>query len=124
MTFSHEQLLDVLRIGHASSMRGEGFSLRDAIARSGYRNIRKYFDRNDLIPLLKENPDLISQWLRYCEDKRTSGGYWVSEQTCEVGSMESPHSNIRCETIEVAIAEYVLREIDYWIAVADRRTID
>ena len=36
MRIEEKQLLQILRIGHDTSMRGQGLSLRDALARSGY----------------------------------------------------------------------------------------
>jgi len=122
MTLHKDQLLRVLRIGHDTSMRGEGISLRDALARCDYRRIRDQFGPTDLVPLLATDPGLIRQWLAYCEDKRTSGGFWVSEDNCEVGSLESPESNAQFDSIACAVAEFVVRELDYWSAVGDRRT--
>ena len=122
MTLSKESLLGVLRIAHASSMRGERISLCEALMRCDYRRVRQEFGPKDLVPLLEESHELIGQWLAYCEDKRTSGGYWVSKDTCEVGSLESPLSTVKCNSAVEAVAQFVVSELDYWLAVGDRRT--
>ena len=119
MKLRPELILDILNIGHATSMRGEGISLREALARCNYRHVREHLDRKDLIPLLHANPDLIQQWLAYCEDKRTSGGCWVSEETCEVGSLESTEPSLKCDSVADAVAEFVIRELDSWSAAGD-----
>lgn len=115
MTIHEEDLLRVLRIGHDTSMRGEGISLRDALARCDYRSIRHEFGARDLVPLLEARPELTRHWLGYCEDKRSTGGFWVSEDSCEVGSLESPESSVRYNSITEAVAEFVVRELDYWL---------
>lgn len=115
-----QQLLGILRIGHDVSMRGEGLSLRDALARAKYDRVRKHFGPSDLVPLLRANLDFIRQWVMYCEDKRTNGGFWVSEKSFEVGSLALPGSTIRHDSIEEAVAEFVVRELDYWSAVGKR----
>jgi len=114
MPIESDQLTAILRIGHDTSMRGQGLSLRDALARSEYSRLRCEFDASDLVPLLRGNPELMTQWLSYCKDKRTSGGFWVSETTCEVGSLETPECDLRCESLEEAVAQFVVRELDYW----------
>ena len=115
MRIDKDQLLRILCIGHDTSMRGEGLSLRDALARSGYDRLRQGFGPADLVPLLQGNPDLITQWLLYCEDKRTSAGFWVSKDSLEVGSLELPESSVRYRSIEEAVAEFVVRELDFLV---------
>jgi hypothetical protein len=122
MSLSKDELLRVLRIGHDSSKRGEGISLHDALVRCDYRGIRDQLDTTDLVPLLAADPELIRQWLAYCEDKRTSGGFWVSDVDCEIGSLEEPEANARFDSIARAVAEFIVHELDYWLQVGDRRT--
>jgi hypothetical protein len=59
--------------------------------------------------------DFVEEWIRYSEDKRTSGGWYVTEQGI-VGRAGEPDKMV-FSTIEEAIAEYVVRELDYWAAV-------
>jgi hypothetical protein len=104
----------ILRIGHDTSMRGEGLSLRDALARSEYPKLRARFSPAVLVPLLQAHPDLVEQWLMYCEDKRTSCGFWVDETTLRVGSLEAPDSDSQHKSLEEAVARFVVQELDYW----------
>jgi hypothetical protein len=120
MAVDEARLVGILRIGHDTSMRGEGISLRDALMRSGYDQFRKEFRPSDLVPLLRASPDYMKQWIMYCEDKRTRGGFWVREDSFEVGSLDSPDATVRYDSLEVAIAEFVVRELDYWSQVSRR----
>jgi hypothetical protein len=122
MRINEAKLLLILRIGHDTSMRGEGLSLRDALARSQYSGLRAQFGPSEFVPLLRANPDLITQWLMYCEDKRTRGGFWVDKTTFDVGSLESPESTVRFGSLVEAVAEFVVRELDCWSEVGERRT--
>ncbi len=117
MKIDHSQLITILRIGHEMSLQGQGLSLRELLARSSYGQLRKSFGPSDLVPLLIANPVLVKQWLMYSEDKRTSKGYGVSESKFEVDSQESPDLTVRLNSIEEAIAEFVVRELDYWLEV-------
>ena len=117
-----DRLLSILRIGHDASIRGEGLALRDALARTEYSKLRTQFGPAELIHLLRLNRGLIQQWLMYSEDKRTSGGFWIDEKTFEVGSLGAPDSTVRYESIEAAVAQYVLCELDFWSEVGERRT--
>lgn len=45
----------------------------------------------------------------------------MSEDTCEVGSHESPESKSQFESIECAVAGFIVRELDHRQAVEDRR---
>ena len=122
MHIEDSDLLAILRIGHDTSIRGEGLSLRDALARCDYERMRKEFRASDLVPLLRRNPDLMTQWVMYCKDKRTNGGFGVSEDTFEVG--DSPESIESFASLEEAVAELVVRELDFWSEVGKRRSGD
>jgi hypothetical protein len=106
-----DQLLRILRIGHDASMRGEGISLIEALRRTGYQENRGQFGEPDLLRLIRANPDLVEQWLSYSEDKRTSGGWYILRNG-EVGRVDAPGSSLRFESIEEAVAGYVVRELD------------
>lgn len=111
------RLLSILRIGHDTSMRGAGLSLREALVRTHYATLRSTFDPRDLIPLIKRNPTLIDQWVAYSEDKRTSGGWYLTERG-EIGTLDDPDHQMRFDSMEEAVAEYVVRELDHWARVA------
>jgi hypothetical protein len=112
----HERLLAVLCIGHDTSMRGEGVSLRQALSRVDYLETRRQLVPQDLVPLLRARRELIDQWIMYSEDKRTSGGWYVTEAG-EVGQVDDPNSRMCFASVEEAVAEYVVRELDFWATV-------
>ena len=116
METTHESILAILRIGHDTSMRGAGLSLRRALSRADYVEARKHLDAQHLVPVIQAHEEFIEQWLMYSEDKRTTGGWYVRE-TGEVGRIDDPSSTQRFGSIENAVAEYVVRELDYWAAV-------
>jgi hypothetical protein len=111
----------ILSIGHDTSLRGAGLSLRDALARSGYGRVRETFEAKDLVPLMRAEPELVLQWLMYSQDKRTRGGWYLVEGS-EIGRVGVPESVERFPSMEEATAEYVVRELDFWAEVGRRRT--
>jgi hypothetical protein len=110
----NEDLKKVLSIGHETSMRGEGLSLREALSRFRYVDIRPNIRVNDIISVLTDEPDLISQWVTYSEDKRTDGGWYILLEKMEIGRVSDPSSTTTFDTIEEAVAYYVVHELDYW----------
>lgn len=113
MTTARPELLDVLLIGHETSMRGAGLSMREALRRARYSDRRVSFDAADLRPLLEADPDLSGVWFAYSEDKRTSGGWYIL-RSGEIGRIEDPESRRQFASPEDAVAEYVVRELDFW----------
>jgi len=107
------ELLDILQIGHETSMRGAGSSLRDALRRTRYRERRPSFEAANLRSLLRADPELLEAWFAYSEDKRTKGGWYVL-RSGEIGRVENPEKRRRFDSSEDAVAEYVVRELDYW----------
>lgn len=65
MTDYETKLLQILSIAHEASLRGAGISLRDALIRTGYRDLRPYFEPTDLMPIIKSQPKLVDQWIAY-----------------------------------------------------------
>jgi len=106
-------LLEILRIGHETSMRGEGLSLREALTRTHYEDWRSVFGADDLRPVLEARRELCEEWFVYSEDKRTSGG-WYLLRSGEIGRVGDPQSKMNFASPEEAVAEYVVRELDFW----------
>jgi hypothetical protein len=104
--------LQILRIGHDTSVRGAGISLREAIGRARYEELRPNFGPTDLLPLIRKNSSLANEWAAYSEDKRTSGGWYLTN--CEIGQATSDE-NLIFLSIEEAVANNVVRELDFWI---------
>jgi hypothetical protein len=115
MTLPDSALLEILSVGHITSIRSdEGYSLRDALSRVNYSALRSQLEPGVVLRALKQNPSLVDQWVRYCEDKRTSGGWYILPKQCEIGRLGVPESVLHFARLDEAVAEYVLRELDFW----------
>src|ERR1700675_2444980 len=108
----------ILDIGHSASMRGIGISLREALKVTGYAEYRSSFTAADLLPYVAAHPELIEQWLSYSEDKRTDGG-WYIRRDGKIGRVLKPGTERQYATIQDAVAEYVLLELDFWAHIGD-----
>ena len=109
----NEVLKKILSIGHDSSLRGEGVSLREALSRSRYADVRSGIRISDVISVLHDEPGFISQWITYSEDKRTDGGWYILAEKLEIGRVSDPSSIMTFDTIEETVAYYVVRELDF-----------
>jgi hypothetical protein len=114
-----KELHAILRIGHETSSRGTGLSLRDALSQARYREIRPMLDESLLVQPLRNDPTLIEEWLLYSEDKRTDGG-WYLLRDGTIGQVRRPGEETRFPSLEQAIAAYVLRELDFWANLAPK----
>ncbi|MGK2883290.1 MAG: hypothetical protein ACSLE8_00680 [Rhodococcus sp. (in: high G+C Gram-positive bacteria)] len=106
-----EEILKILQIGHDSSIRGLGLSLNQALKQARYRELRNTLSVSDLLPVIDKNPQLIEQWIMYSEDKRTDGGWYLSPKAA-IGTIAG--DRIKFRGMQEAVAEYVLRELDFW----------
>ena len=116
MTQRDKKLLNILKIAHVTSIRGEGISLLEALMRTHYRELRKNFYPNDLVSILEAHPEISKEWVLYSEDKRTSGGWYLLDKF-EIGQVGKPESTKYFNSIEKAVAEYVVRELDFWASI-------
>ncbi len=64
------------------------------------------------------HPALIEQWLSFSEDKRTTGGWYVARDG-KVGQVLQPKTERRFATIQDAVAEYVVLELDFWSQISE-----
>ena len=103
----------ILRIGHNTSMRGAGVSLRDALKTVGYTEHRPTFSSADLLPLIGRDPSLVEEWMAYSEDKRTDGGWYILRDGT-IGGIGKPATMRQLGSIHRAVAEYVILELDFW----------
>jgi hypothetical protein len=117
MDVDEQQLFGILRIARDTSFRGEGISMKEALKRSSFDELRNAFGPQDLVPMLSVNPELMQDWLRFCQDKRTRGGCCVFENSFEVGVLGSSEFTVRFDSLEAAVADFVVCELDYWSAV-------
>ena len=60
----------------------------------------------------------VEQWLAYSEDKRTDGG-WSVLRDSEIGRVDVEQTGLRFESMAEAVAEFVVRELDFWASVAE-----
>lgn len=102
---SNEQLTNIALIGRTS------LSLRDALEQTDYTNLRTSFNEQDLIPILKENPELLDDWKQYSEDKRTDGGFYLANNS--IGSLNSSKKSFKLNRTALT-ALYIIKELDFW----------
>lgn len=88
----------------------------DALSRAGYASRRPGLKARDLVPLIRADPSLVEQWCAYSEDKRTSGGWYLTREG-QIGTVEPPVQLLDFGSLEEAVAEYVVRELDFWAGV-------
>ena len=122
-------ITDVAPVAHiARDLRQPGApSMRDLVAASSYRAIRSALDLEALERVVSSEPRLVDDWLGYCADKRTKGGWaldgderhgWVVWQPFPDDGDERRRHHDRAAT---ACAHYILAELDYWVDVEERR---
>lgn len=91
-------------------------SLRNAVSATGYRELRPLLTRDAIAGFLSRHPGLVREWLRYSEDKRTSGGWYLLHPTSGwiVGRLAGPEEEreLRFGSGAEACAEFILRELD------------
>ncbi|MDX1401349.1 MAG: hypothetical protein R3245_05465 [Kiloniellales bacterium] len=111
MSARDQDLLKILRIAKETSFRGRGISLDAALRETNYRKLRPGFAPQDLLPLVLSNPEFVSEWIAYSEDKRTSGGWYLLKES-EIGQVGREDSREWFHSIEEAVSVYVVRELD------------
>lgn len=109
-----KQLLQILAIAHRTSRQGGGVSLHQALQDADYLALRQHFDVTDLRRVVSGHSELIDQWIRYSEDKRTTGGWYLSD--LRIGSFAET-TEIRFASVVDAVANYAIRELDFWCKV-------
>jgi hypothetical protein len=86
------------------------------VAASAYRELRPTLTRDHLATHLARHPKLVLEWLRFSEDKRTSGGWYLMRPATgwvvgRVGGSERERE-LRFGSGPDACAEFILRELD------------
>ena len=107
----------ILAIAKATSYAGEGISLSDALRRSDYAGTRPGLGVTDLLEMLGQHPEFVTDWVAYSQDKRTSGGWYLLATENAIGMLDDPHRTISLDTLEQAVSEYVLHELDFWYGI-------
>ena len=111
MPLNRKSLEKILRIAHDTSIRGKGISLSKALRKAKYSQLRKDLSSLDLLRIIEEKPSFIQDWISYSQDKRTSGGFYLSGKI--IGSLDKS-DEIFCDNEQIATAMYVIKELDFW----------
>jgi len=82
-----------------------------------YRTLRSDFDVNDIRRVLDSHYELIDQWVRYSQDKRTDGGWYLKASDSSIGSLAEP-AELRFGSVADTVANYAIRELDFWSGVS------
>jgi hypothetical protein len=112
MAMTFDRLERICRIPAALSRR----SLQALVIETGYRELRPTLSRAEVAAYLAKHPGLVLEWLRYSENKRTSGGWYLLHPSTGwlVGQLagQGEERELRFETGPEACAEFILRELD------------
>ena len=108
------RLMPFLRI---AQRLGPGASLRDALQRAGYAQSRPAITAQDVRALLAAHPPLVEAWLAYSQRKETADGWYVLPDA-EIGQLQRPSAQRHFATIEEAVAEFIIRELDHHAGLA------
>lgn len=97
----------------------EKYSIARQLHRISYRQTRPFITEALLEARLQVKPELLEPWMRYSQDKRTSGGWYLlkSGDSWTVGAVGTKSTPAVSETYESgarAGAVFVLRELDFW----------
>lgn len=141
MTVTDEQIATVASIAYWNSIRspdsGHPFanrSLRKLIDLSNYRGLRPHLSELVIQDWLGPRSQIQDQWIEWCADKRTSGGFYiVPASDRSLGSTASPDSQWIIGSLDSdecsgypeksqAVAAYILRELDFWASRPWRRS--
>jgi len=96
--------------------RGGTESARTLVRRSSIRP--EEMTVSAVTAVLNEDPQLIEEWQRWSDDKRTSSGWFLSHEngSHEVGHLPDGHRRAFADAVS-ACADFVLKEIqDIWNA--------
>jgi hypothetical protein len=120
MFVSPQQVAAVCRLAEDISAGGAGTPLRELLDATGYRLLRPGLTVGVLTEYLTDHPEVVTQWSRYSDDKRTSGGWYFLESgtSWSVGRL-GPHAartdDHHYASPPEACANFILQELDFWV---------
>ncbi|KAF0243798.1 MAG: hypothetical protein FD180_3053 [Planctomycetota bacterium] len=91
---------------------------------SGYREIDGLFAPRELAEYLRERPGVIDPWVKYSEDKRTSGG-WYLRPPYSIGRMcptSPPMHEVKHVDLAAACAAFIIAEVGEILLRASERS--
>jgi hypothetical protein len=106
------RLMPFLRIAQRLGAGASAGSLRDALQRSGYAQSRPSFGAEQVRGVLDAHPALLDAWLEYSESKDTADGWYVVRDA-EIGQLSKPASQRQFNSIQEAVAQFIIRELDH-----------
>ena len=88
---------------------------RRALKRAGYARFRSQLVPDWLVPVLRDNPQLIEGWVRYVEDKRGDFG-WILQQRADLRWVVCYRADClwpaTYEDGAIACAQFLVREFE------------
>jgi hypothetical protein len=114
MLLDETLLREILGVAHAVCGQGEGLSIREAMARTKYAELREQFSARDLVSLIRDAPKLAEDWFGFSCDKRCSGGWYLTDDYKCILRSTPQEESYSFVTVEEGIANYVVRELDFW----------
>ena len=127
------RIVHIAELHSARSDRpGSGLPLRDLVRQSEYRELRPHLTAARLEEYLRAHPDNVERWVHWSEDKRTRGGWGVGPGNGQwyIGRYEDEDGRPYRKPADPfpdgpsAVAEYILRELDFWVQVSDQSAKD
>jgi hypothetical protein len=106
------RLMPFLRIAQRLGAGDSAVSLRDALQSAGYAHSRPSFGADEVRDVLDAHPALLDAWLEYSESKDTADGWYVLRDG-EIGQLSKPTSQRRFSSIQEAVAQFLIRELDH-----------
>jgi hypothetical protein len=110
------RLMPFLRIAQRLGAGESAGSLRDALQRAGYAQSRPSFGADQV-------RDVLDAWLEYSESKDTAEGWYVLRDG-EIGQLSKPASQRQFNSIQEAVAQFIIRELDHHAGLAPRNQTD
>jgi hypothetical protein len=117
------RLMPFLRIAQRLGAGESAGSLRDALQLAGYAQSRPSFGADQVRDVLDAYPALVDAWLEYSESKDTAEGWYVLRDG-EIGQLSKPASQRQFNSIQEAVAQFIIRELDHHAGLAPRNQTD
>jgi hypothetical protein len=110
MSLQESGVIAALNIARATSIAGGGMSLAKAMEQTKI----DFFELTAPVvrAVLLSQPNYIEDWVRYSQDKRTNGGWYLDGSAHLVGNLEGEETKF--DSIILATAEYIVCELQFW----------
>ncbi len=109
------RLMPFLRLVQEAATPAALFGAR--LRKAGYAQARPTLEVADVESVLASYPALREAWLGYAEAKTSPEGWYVTRDA-EVGQLSRPAAQRRFASIDAAVAQFILHELDYHAGIA------